>query len=305
MNHEIEDERERRERRRRLMAERKRRSRRLKLIYACIRKFGPYAAGLVAAIVLVCVGVSLSGNKAGNVQAGQESGAYEETAQGGTASIEEGALMEADAAMEESQSAEEGAPMEGSSSKTAQTQEAEDTKEAYSANVTAQTAQLGADIDSSYAILIDLDTGNVLAQKQAEARINPASMTKVLTVLVAAEHVENLDDTFTITLNETDYSYVNDCSSVGFAENEVVTVRDLFYGTILPSGGDAAAGLAAYVAGSREAFVELMNEKLAQLGLSDTAHMTNCVGLYDEDHYCTVYDMAMIMEAALYNALCG
>ena len=304
MNHEIEDERERRERRRRLMAERKRRSRRLKLIYACIRKFGPYAAGLVAAIVLVCVGVSLSGNKAGNVQAGQESGAYEETAQGGTASVEEEAPMEADAAMEESQSAEEGAPMEGSSSPAGQTQEAEDTKEAYSANVTAQTAQLGADIDSGYAILIDLDTGNVLAQKQAEARINPASMTKVLTVLVAAEHVENLDDTFTITLNETDYSYVNDCSSVGFAENEEVTVRDLFYGTILPSGGDAAAGLAAYVAGSREAFVELMNEKLAQLGLSDTAHMTNCVGLYDEDHYCTVYDMAMIMEAALDNELC-
>ena len=81
-------------------------------------------------------------------------------------------------------------------------------------------------------------------------------------------------------------------------------VRDLFYGTILPSGGDAAVGLATYVAGSHEAFVQLMNEKLEALGLSDTAHFTNCVGLYDTNHYCTLYDMAVIMKAAIQNELC-
>ena len=124
--------------------------------------------------------------------------------------------------------------------------------------------------------------------------------------LVAAEQIEekNLDDKVTITIDITDYSYSNDCSSVGFAENERVTVQDLFYGTILPSGADAALALATYVAGSQEAFVELMNEKLQKLGLSDTAHFTNCVGLYDEAHRCTVYDMAMIMEAAMDNPLC-
>lgn len=58
------------------------------------------------------------------------------------------------------------------------------------------------------------------------------------------------------------------------------------------------------MAGSQEAFVELMNEKLKELGLSETAHFTNCVGVYDEDHYCSVYDMAMIMEAALDNEFC-
>ena len=174
----------------------------------------------------------------------------------------------------------------------------------YTAQTTSATRQLGEDIVSSHAILIDLDTGNILAQKDAFGRMNPASMTKILTVLVAAEHVENLDDTFTITLDITDYSYVNDCSSAGFAENETVTVRDLFYGTILPSGADAAAALATYVAGSKEAFVDMMNEKLEELGLSDTAHMTNCVGLYDENHYCTAYDMAMILEAAIRNDLC-
>ena len=97
---------------------------------------------------------------------------------------------------------------------------------------------------------------------------------------------------------------MHDCSNVGFSEGEQVTVKDLFYGTILPSGADAALGLATYVAGDQDAFVALMNEKLKELGLSDTAHFTNCVGLYDENHYCTVYDMAMILEAALDNELC-
>ena len=131
-------------------------------------------------------------------------------------------------------------------------------------------------------------------------------MTKLLTILVAAEHIseEQLDDTFTMTIDITDYSYVNDCSNVGFLVDEKVPVRDLFYGTILPSGGDAAVGLATYVAGSHEAFVDMMNEKLEELGISESAHFTNCVGLYDVNHYCTIYDMAIIMKAALQNELC-
>lgn len=162
------------------------------------------------------------------------------------------------------------------------------------------------EVISTYGILIDESTDTIVASKGAKDRISPASMTKVLTVLVAAENIteEQLEDTFTMTLEITDYSYVNDCSNVGFLEGELVKVKDLFYGTILPSGGDAAVGLATYVAGSQEAFVELMNEKLDALGLSDTAHFTNCVGLYDADHYCTVYDMAVIMKAALQNDLC-
>ncbi|NLG02568.1 MAG: D-alanyl-D-alanine carboxypeptidase, partial [Clostridia bacterium] len=137
-----------------------------------------------------------------------------------------------------------------------------------------QTLSLGADIVSEHAILVDESQNLILAQKDAQTKIWPASMTKVLTVLVAAEHVTDLDDTFTMTLDITDYSYVNDCSNVGFLEHETVTVRDLFYGTILKSGADAAVGLATYVAGSHEAFVDMMNEKLDELGMSDTAHFT-------------------------------
>lgn len=162
------------------------------------------------------------------------------------------------------------------------------------------------EVISTHAILINESTDTIIASKGAKERISPASMTKVLTVLVAAEHIteEELDNLFTITLEYTDYAYINDCSTAGFLKNEQVTVRDLFYGTILPSGGDAAVALASYVAGSHEAFVELMNEKLEELGLAESAHFTNCVGLYDKEHYCTVYDMAVIMKAALQNDFC-
>lgn len=174
----------------------------------------------------------------------------------------------------------------------------------YQAQSTDTTKAIAEDVISEYAILLDVSTGNIIAQRDAKTIINPASMTKILTVLVAAEQVTDWEDEFTITLEMTDYAYVNDCSSAGFLDGETVTIRDLFYGTVLPSGGDAAIALATYVAGSHEAFVELMNAKLEELGLSDTAHFTNCVGLYDKEHYCTVYDMAMILKAAVENDLC-
>lgn len=169
---------------------------------------------------------------------------------------------------------------------------------------TAGFPEEGRGVYSTSGILIDVELQEIIAQRDPYVQISPASMTKILTLLVAAEHVTDLQDTFTITREITDYSFQHDCSNVGFDVGEVVTVEDLLYGTILPSGADAAVGLAEYVAGSHEAFVELMNEKLEQLGLSDSAHFTNCVGLYDADHYCTVYDMAIILKAASDNELC-
>lgn len=179
-------------------------------------------------------------------------------------------------------------------------------REKYSASKTPDTKQVGDEIISEYAIFIDRDSQEVLAEKGGFTIINPASMTKILTVLVAAEHIkeEDLDDTIIITPEITDYGFIHKCSAAGFAKGEEVSIRDLFYGTILPSGADAAVGLAVYVSGDQDSFVELMNEKLKELGLSDTAHFTNCVGVYDEDHYCSAYDMAMILEAALDNDLC-
>lgn len=168
------------------------------------------------------------------------------------------------------------------------------------------TAEFDETIISQYGILIDAQDGIVLAQKEAHERMNPASMTKVLTLLVAAEHLTeaDLDIKVPITIDITDYCFINECSVTGYALDEEVPVRDLLYGTILPSGADSSLALAQYVAGSHETFVELMNEKVADLGLAETTHFTNCVGLYDEAHYTTAYDMAVIMKAAADEAFC-
>lgn len=175
----------------------------------------------------------------------------------------------------------------------------------YEAHTTDSTISPGDEIISERSIIIDLESGDILMQKGYKDRISPASMTKVLTVLVAAEHLTDsqLNDKFTITPEITYYAYKNDCSCVGFLDEESVTVRDMLFGTVLPSGADAAVGLATYIAGSHEAFVDMMNEKIDELGLSGSSHFTNCVGLYDDNHYSTVYDMAIIMEAAIDNDL--
>ena len=181
----------------------------------------------------------------------------------------------------------------------------EEPDQPYSAHVDGNTLYLGGELPSAHAIVIDLNTGTILAQKAANTQISPASMTKILTLLVAAEHLEEsrLRDTVTIDLEITDYCFKNDCSVAGFELDEAVPVEDLLYGCILPSGAEASLALARYVAGSHEAFVELMNEKAEQLGLRATARFSNCVGLYNEDNVCTVYDMAMILKAALDNDL--
>lgn len=176
----------------------------------------------------------------------------------------------------------------------------------YVAIETPSTEEFASEVVSTCGILMNADTLEIVSERNAYAKMYPASMTKVLTLLVAVENLtpEQLEDTFEITIEITDYSYSNGCSAAGFSLGENVKVKDLLYALILPSGADGALGLAYYIAGSQEAFVEMMNDKLETLGLSDTAHFTNCIGIYDDDHYCTAYDMAIIMRNAMDNELC-
>lgn len=154
---------------------------------------------------------------------------------------------------------------------------------------------------SQYAIIIDVDNKDILAATQGYARMYPASMTKVMTVLTARQYItdEELDNYIEITQDATDYAFAHGCSAVNFTVGEKVTIRDLFYGTILKSGADAAYMLAVYVAGSHEEFVKLMNENCEALGISETTHFSNCVGIHTEDNYSTCYDMAVIMTATV------
>ncbi len=157
---------------------------------------------------------------------------------------------------------------------------------------------LTTEIDSTYAVLIDLADNKILAGKSANARMYPASMTKVMSLIVAYEEIEDLSDTFLMTSTIIDPVYRSGASLAGFSPNETVTILDLMYGLILPSGAEAAVALAQYVAGSEEAFVDLMNAKAAEMGLVNT-HFTNCSGLHSTNHYSTAVEMAMIMDYAM------
>ena len=172
------------------------------------------------------------------------------------------------------------------------------------AQASENTRTLDLELYSSSAVLVDVQSGTVLAEKGMDEKIYPASMTKVMTLLVAAENLPDLDATFTMTQAIIDPLYLAGASMAGYVNGETVTMRDLLYGAVVPSGAEATEALAQAVAGSEEAFVAMMNEKAAALGLTNT-HFMNTSGLHDENHYSTVREIALILQAALENETCA
>ena len=135
-------------------------------------------------------------------------------------------------------------------------------------------------IDSTYGYAVDLHTLQVLYEKESDQRMYPASMTKVLTALTALDAIESLDDEVTITLEMLEGLEDGTYTLAGFLNGEVVTMRDLLYGVLLPSGADACQAFAVSLFGSEEAMVEAMNAKAKALGMEDS-HFTNTVGMHD------------------------
>lgn len=166
-----------------------------------------------------------------------------------------------------------------------------------------QTTSIPSENDAQTAVIINLKENKVIAERDAHKRVFPASTTKIMTLLVAAENIKDMNDTFTMTLAITDPLYIAEASVAGFLNGEVVNMKDLLYGCILPSGADAATALAIKTAGSEENFVKLMNEKVKELGLQNT-NFTNVTGLHNEKNYSSAYDMASILKAALGNDIC-
>ena len=220
---EAEEERIRRERRAKRMAEMRRSKRRQKMLRRLLVRAIPLLLAAIALIVLLVIGIRRLVAQPKN----------EKTEQTEMTDAEAALSSEGDAGidtanMEAASMGVQAGPMaDALSDNSIENDNAADNKN-YAAQATDDTRPLGEDVISSQAILVDRETDTILAQRDAMSRINPASMTKILTVLVAAEHVTDLDDTFTVTIDITDYSYENDCSAVGFAENETVTVRDLW-----------------------------------------------------------------------------
>ncbi len=160
--------------------------------------------------------------------------------------------------------------------------------------------RIGNEIYSHNALLIDLTDRKIIAEKNSAEMVYPASLTKIMTVLVALENINDFDGSFKIDEELNQHLIRENASVVGFAVGEPMTVEDMLYGTMLASGADAAAGLACYVCGSQDAFVELMNQKAQQIGMKNT-HFANVTGLHDEDHYTTPIDFAKLLEYALKN----
>lgn len=134
-------------------------------------------------------------------------------------------------------------------------------------------------------------------EKNADEKAYPASITKVLTALVALEQ-GNMDDLVTISAYAVKLSSAN--AKIGVKEGEVYRLLDLMYGMLLPSGCDAAKAVAEQVGGSESGFAELMNEKAQELGMTHS-HFTNASGLHDDDMYTTARDLAILGAAAARN----
>ena len=151
-------------------------------------------------------------------------------------------------------------------------------------------------IRGTAAILMDGNSGEILFDKNANARAFPASTTKIMTLLLAVESGWDLDMTVTMPSEAADIPA--DSSLVPVYPGETMTFRDLLYGMMLHSGNDAANAVAVLVAGSTSGFVQRMNERAAALGCTGT-HFVNAHGYHDEDHYTTAHDLALITAEAL------
>jgi len=151
-------------------------------------------------------------------------------------------------------------------------------------------------------IVVDGDDPSVVFyERNADQKVYPASTTKIMTTIVALEN-GNLDDEFMVgeevlgtTIKFTSYS-----SLMGIKPGETLTLRDLVYGLMLVSGNDAGEAIAKHVAGSVDGFVSLMNQKAAEIGMTNT-HFTNPHGVHNDEHYTTARDMAKLMAYALKN----
>lgn len=158
----------------------------------------------------------------------------------------------------------------------------------------------GPAIGAESAILLEANTGVILYAKNIDEKMYPASTTKLMTCLIAAENCE-LNETVTFSHNAV-FSIESGSSNIGIDEGQSMPMEECLYGILAASANEVANAVAEHVAGSTEAFAEMMNEKAAELGCKNT-HFVNAHGLFDEDHYTSAYDLALIAKAFFQNEL--
>ena len=158
-------------------------------------------------------------------------------------------------------------------------------------------------IDARTAILIDYHSDKILFEYEPDIQIYPASMTKIMTTIVAFDLIKknklSLDDKFVVSENAWRLSQ-SGYSSMFIMINDEVTVEDLLKGIIIASGNDACVALAEGIAGSEETFAEMMNEKASEIGMTAT-NFSNSSGINDPDNYSTVRDIALMSKYLIQN----
>ena len=161
--------------------------------------------------------------------------------------------------------------------------------------VTDESQYSPSDTTSEAAGLFDITDGQVMYSKNAFERLYPASITKVMTALIAIKYGDLTD-----TVSVTEYAVITEAGATraGIHPGDQLTMEQLLYGLMLPSGNDAGAAIAVHMAGSIDAFAELMNREAQKLGATGT-HFMNPHGLTNADHYTTAYDLYLIFNEAL------
>ena len=155
------------------------------------------------------------------------------------------------------------------------------------------------DLSSKHVVLYNITDNYKLLDINSNEKVQVASLTKIMTAIVAIDNIDKLDDKVTISSDV--FDGISEYSKAGFKVGDKVSYRDLLYGVMLPSGADAVRALVLSISGSEEKFVKLMNDKVDELKLINT-NFDNAIGMDSKDNYSTASDIAVILNYALDNA---
>jgi len=161
-----------------------------------------------------------------------------------------------------------------------------------------KNAQVDLTPNAQSAVLMDVDTGTIIAEKNMDAKLPPASITKIMTMLLIVEAIDKGQLKWDEKVRASDYAASMGGSQIFLEPGEEMTVEELMKGIAMASGNDASVAMAERIAGSEEAFVKMMNDRAAQLGMKNT-HFSNCNGLPAENHYTSAHDIAIMSRELL------
>lgn len=156
------------------------------------------------------------------------------------------------------------------------------------------------DLSSKHAVLYNMNEDKIIYELNKDEKTSIASLTKIMTTLVAIENIEDYDKKVTLYSSMFRGLAEENAAVIGLRSGQVVTYNDLLYGMFIASGADATRAIAISIAGSEDAFVELMNKKAEYLGMTNT-HFVNTTGLDEDNQYSTVNDVAILLKEALKN----